>query len=212
MLNTAVQNEPAYKFLNALYYQTRKNRIGGCNKDKLRIHQGISVANADSIVDSLVSSGWVEAEETSVALTQEGWRHVMAERRGKSHASVSFISAVELPVQREASEFRFDYILRDNTLRQSSRSITVSVAHEVCRDWGLRSFDDSTNNPVLVKMLQRFALDCISKRMADGNLNTQEKLQLGSAQLSASNRIDSHDLPGSEAWEYELEWCIHSRV
>jgi len=212
MLNTAVRPDLAYNYLNALYYQTRKNRFGGCDKNKLRTHQGIASPNAEAIVSKLVESGWVDETESNVALTQEGWRYVTAERRGKTHASLSFVAAVELPSQREASEFRFDYILRDNTLRQSLRSIVVSIAHDVCREWGLRSFENAVNDPVLVTMLRRFALDYISKRVADGNLGIQEKLRLGSEQLSTGSRIAVENLPDAESWEYELEWCIHSRA
>ena len=212
MKQTADTPDTGYDYVNTLYYQTRKNRFGGCNKDKLRKLLAMSPLTSTDVLEKLLTRGWVSEAGSDVLLTEDGWRYITGVRRDRSHATVQFTSAIEQAPEREAIVYKFEYNLRDNAFRQYTQSVTVSISNELCRQWQTRRLDEPVNDTALVNMLRRYAFDCISQRLMDNNLRSHEQLQLGPAAAHQICRYQDGNIPGTESLEYEVEWIMHNRA
>jgi hypothetical protein len=203
--------DPSYTLANALYYQSRRNRLRGCNKDTLRRLLALSVDAFDMSVSVLLARGWVMENKNDVILTAEGWQAVMELRRRKTHAAIRFLTAAEQLTGVGSHAYRFGYVLRDNIGRQFTHSVTVSITDELCRRWRLLDLEQSVDESGLIRLLRRLAFDHVAMRVATHTLNEHENFHVGGLVGVSECRYHPNDLPQTEQDEYEVEWQQDSR-
>ena len=198
--------DTAHEHANALYYNTRRNRAKGCNKETLRRLLAFDTEAYNASASTLVARGWITEDGDDVSLTTDGWKGVLDSRRHKTHAAVCFTAAEEQPVGVGSHAYRFTYLFRDSLCRQYNHTVTVTITDELCRRWQSRELGSRTNVPDLKRLLRRLAFDHVARHLVANTLQVHEQLSVGGLVGTLPRRYQTRDLPETEQEDHEVEW------
>lgn len=173
--------QPADKYINVLYFLSKKNLSNGYSHKLLRLYMEIDEATANNLMYYLESKQLIDTKGgfgDNILLSPAGISHAEKLRENKIHKTIKFTGCRYLESTRDAVEFMYYYEVIDESGTVESKTIKMSISGTLSVLWGAQIW---SNNPSgdyknLVKILLQVAKDKIIEKMKEGTLNTHEEV------------------------------------
>ncbi|MGZ4054949.1 MAG: hypothetical protein ACXVPU_07335 [Bacteroidia bacterium] len=173
--------QPGDKYINTLYFLTKKNFSKGYSHKLLRRYLEIDEDTANNLMYYLASKQLIDTQGgfgDNILLSPAGITQAERLRENKIYKTIKFSGCMYLESTRDAIEFMYYYDIIDESGVVESKTIKMSISGTLSVIWGAQiwSSNPSGDYKNLIKILLQVAKDKITEKLKEGTLNNHEEV------------------------------------